>query len=73
MSFDPGMPQKVLSHAMTLGELHNDCLAAGDPCVQCAEIVVAAFDHFYGHVKSTSDVLSAILADVRDDLLRDGV
>lgn len=65
--FDPGMPRKVLEWARSHGVLHNDCLMAGDPCEGCKQIVVDAFDHFYGHCSDVGEVIAAILEDYRKE------
>jgi len=71
MSFDPGMPRKVLRWAHEHGGVHNDCLISGDPCGSCERVILAAFDHFYGHAANIGEVLSLVIADYRQDLLAD--
>lgn len=68
MDFDPGMPRKVLAKAWGLDPmLHTDCLISGGPCPKCYEVVMVAFDFFYGHHEDLGDVLEAIFKDFRDE------
>lgn len=71
MSLDPGMPRKVIRWAHDHGTVHNDCLASGKPCKSCEDIVMASFDHFYGHATDIGEVLALIATDFRRDQLAD--
>lgn len=63
---DIGMPRKVWRKAQELGA-HNDCLISGQPCSTCQEIIIRAFDFFYGDSPSMGDALGDILKDTYDD------
>lgn len=61
-----GMPRKVWRKAQELGA-HNDCLVSGSPCSACEEIIVQAFDFFYGDEPTLGDVLGDIIKDTYED------
>lgn len=72
MTMQPGIPQKVLVTARTLG-VHNDCLIAAKDdesklCADCHHNLMIAFDFHYAHIEDSSDVLLAIVDDVLEDL-----
>jgi len=70
-SFDSGMPRRVLRWAHEHGGVHNDCLISGTPCESCETVIIASFDHFYGHASDIGAVLAMVIADYRQDLLAD--
>lgn len=67
IQMDPGMPRRVLDWAQEHGGVHSDCLVAADPCQRCIDVVVRAFDHFYGQAPSVLEVLRMIQADFEKD------
>jgi len=67
MTIENSIPRKVLAKAQQLG-VHNDCLISGNPCGTCNEHIYLAFDFFYGHLASESDLLAAIVEDFRNDI-----
>lgn len=73
MTIDPGMPRKVLAKARELDPmLHTDCLISPEStCPKCFEVVMAAFDFFYGHHKDAGEIIYAVIADFRQEMLDD--
>ncbi len=64
-----GVPRKVLAFVNENFEVHMDCIAAGPDscCGKCLNRIARGFDHFYGHLPSARDKLSAIAQDFHDE------
>jgi len=62
-----GIPRKVLKKAHQLG-VHNDCIISQKPCTQCSDRITLAFDFYYAHCTTEHEMLTAIVADFRDDI-----
>lgn len=64
-----GNPQKVLRKAAELG-VHPDCIAGNmdeHTCASCKTTMHAVYDLYYGHTKSSSEMLDAVLEDLKTD------
>ena len=72
MTLLDGIPQKVARKALQLG-LHNDCIVAGvmGACDGCSEHMTLAFDSFYSDATSPEDLMERVLADMREDFVRE--
>lgn len=64
-----GVPERVWAKALQLG-MHNDCIAATEPCKECEGNVMLALEFFYGDLASMDAVFDAIAHDLATERLK---
>lgn len=65
-----GVPDRVWAKSLQLG-LHNDCIAATEPCKECENNVMLALEFYYGDLASMDEIFSAIAHDLATDKIRE--